>query len=140
MARSPFPLKAYCVFALAFAAALSASAAMAAPAEELGGHAPPLLAAPLTAEAFLRRVRAASVPVAPAYVPKTAHDNSPYRFDMTQNGRRMTAEEFDAWMKSRGIRVATGKPAGAESAAPSPASAAGAAEASTCAPTATTTC
>ena len=47
-----------------------------------------------------------------AYVPKTPHDNSPWRFDMQQNGKRMSAEEFDAWMKAKGIRVATGKPAG----------------------------
>jgi hypothetical protein len=32
------------------------------------------------------------------------------RFYMEQNGKRMTAAEFDAWMKARGIRVATGKP------------------------------
>ena len=43
-------------------------------------------------------------------MPKTAHDNSPYRFDMNQNGKRMTAEEFDAWMQAKGIRVATGQP------------------------------
>ena len=42
--------------------------------------------------------------VEPAYVPKTEHDNSPWRFDMSQNGRRMTADEFDAWMKAKGIR------------------------------------
>ncbi|MGO1070658.1 septal ring lytic transglycosylase RlpA family protein [Lysobacter sp. CA199] len=35
-----------------------------------------------------------------------AHD---YRFDMMQNGKSMTADEFDAWMKSRQVRVATGK-------------------------------
>lgn len=34
-----------------------------------------------------------------------------HRFDMQQGGRSMTAEEFDAWMKARGIRVATGAPA-----------------------------
>ena len=33
-----------------------------------------------------------------------------HRFDMQQNGRSMTAEEFDAWMKARGIRVAKGAP------------------------------
>ncbi|HEU0152794.1 MAG TPA: hypothetical protein VFQ84_05550 [Arenimonas sp.] len=65
---------------------------------------------------------------APAYQPKTAHDNSPWRFDMSQNGRRMTAEEFDAWMKAKGIRVATGKPGtatttAAPAAAPAPAAA-----------------
>lgn len=46
-----------------------------------------------------------------SYQPKTKDDNTPWRFDMNQNGRRMTAEEFDAWMKAKGIRVATGKPA-----------------------------
>lgn len=43
------------------------------------------------------------------YKPKTQYDNTPYRFNMHQNGKKMTAEEFDAWMKSRGIRVAKGK-------------------------------
>jgi rare lipoprotein A len=33
-----------------------------------------------------------------------------WRFDMRQDGRTMTADEFDAWMKSRGARVATGSP------------------------------
>ena len=40
-----------------------------------------------------------------AYKPRTEFDNAPWRFDMTQNGKRMTADEFDAWMKSRGVRV-----------------------------------
>lgn len=44
------------------------------------------------------------------YVPKTEHDNTPWRFNMTQGGRSMTADEFDAWLKKRGVRVATGKP------------------------------
>ena len=39
------------------------------------------------------------------YKPKTAYDNTPWRFNMTQNGKRMTADEFDAWMKARGVRV-----------------------------------
>jgi OOP family OmpA-OmpF porin len=46
-----------------------------------------------------------------AYVPRTEHDNTPWRFNMQQDGRTMTADEFDAWMKSRGVRVATGQPA-----------------------------
>lgn len=54
-----------------------------------------------------------------AYVPKTKDDNTPWRFDMNQNGKRMTSEEFDAWMKAKGIRVATGKP-GAETSPPPP--------------------
>ncbi len=40
-----------------------------------------------------------------AYKPKTEFDNTPWRFDMSQNGKRMTADEFDAWMKSKGVRV-----------------------------------
>lgn len=43
-----------------------------------------------------------------AYKPKTEFDNTPWRFDMNQNGKRMTAVEFDAWMKARGVRVAKG--------------------------------
>ena len=45
---------------------------------------------------------------APAPV-KTAIDGG-YRFDMHQNGKVMSADEFDAWMASRRVRVATGKP------------------------------
>jgi hypothetical protein len=55
-----------------------------------------------------------------AYKPQTQYDNSPWRFDMSQNGKRMTAEEFDAWMKARGVRVAKGA-AGATGAATMPA-------------------
>ena len=44
-----------------------------------------------------------------AYKPKTEFDNTPWRFDMSQNGKRMTADEFDAWMKARGLRVVGGK-------------------------------
>ena len=43
-----------------------------------------------------------------SYRPKTEFDNTPWRFDMNQNGKRMTADEFDAWMKARGVRVAKG--------------------------------
>ncbi|AKC85974.1 hypothetical protein [Pseudoxanthomonas suwonensis] len=56
-----------------------------------------------------------------AYQPKTEFDNTPWRFDMTQNGKRMTADEFDAWMKARGIRVSQGKPVTAQPAAAAPA-------------------
>ena len=51
-------------------------------------------------------------PVAPAsrsVVPSP--QASAQRFDMRQNGRTMTADEFDQWMQSRRMRVATGKPA-----------------------------
>jgi rare lipoprotein A len=106
-------------------------------------RAPPALSACVNVNDFIARARkpapqqvaareqaapaAASAPAsAPAYKPKTEHDNSPWRFDMSQNGRRMTAEEFDAWMKAKGIRVATGKPGPATAtaaAAPAPAAA-----------------
>jgi hypothetical protein len=101
-------------------------------------HSAPVPASCINVQAFVERARrpaaapaAATAPAtrpatsAPAsgsqgaYVPKTQHDNTPWRFDMNQNGRRMTAEEFDAWMKAKGIRVATGKPgASAPAAAP----------------------
>ncbi|MEO5630163.1 MAG: hypothetical protein ABIQ62_10425 [Thermomonas sp.] len=43
-----------------------------------------------------------------AYKPRTEFDNTPWRFNMNQNGKNMTADEFGAWMKSRGVRVAKG--------------------------------
>lgn len=46
------------------------------------------------------------------YVPKTQYDNTPYRFNMDK-GKRFTAAEFDAWMKSRGVRVVQARPADA---------------------------
>lgn len=56
-----------------------------------------------------------------AYKPKTQFDNTPWRFNMNQNGKNMTADEFSAWMKSRGVRVARGGGgAAAAPAAPAP--------------------
>jgi hypothetical protein len=43
-----------------------------------------------------------------AYKPRTQYDNAPWRFNMTQNGKNMTTDEFAAWMTSRGVRVARG--------------------------------
>lgn len=43
-----------------------------------------------------------------AYKPRTEFDNTPWRFNMNQDGKNMTADEFSAWMKSRGVRVARG--------------------------------
>ena len=42
------------------------------------------------------------------YKPRTEFDNTPWRFNMSQNGKNMTADEFAAWMTSRGVRVAKG--------------------------------
>lgn len=36
--------------------------------------------------------------------------NRDLRFDMRQDGRTMTADEFDAWMRTRRVRIATGQP------------------------------
>lgn len=44
------------------------------------------------------------------YKPKTEFDNTPWRFNMQQNGKQMTADEFDAWMKARGVRVVKARP------------------------------
>lgn len=58
-----------------------------------------------------------------AYKPRTAHDNKPYRFDMTQNGKRMTADDFDAWLKANGYsagRRADPAPPAQAPAAPAP--------------------
>ncbi|KLI99101.1 hypothetical protein [Luteimonas sp. FCS-9] len=40
-----------------------------------------------------------------AYVKQTEFDNTPYRFNMTQSGKRMTADDFDAWLKANGYSV-----------------------------------
>ena len=53
------------------------------------------------------RALTAHVPPPPAPVVKTPAGKS-NRFEMTQNGRRMSAGDFDAWMKARGIRIAKG--------------------------------
>lgn len=50
-------------------------------------------------------VPAAAAPVsasAATYVKRTEHDNTPYRFNMTQGGKRMTADDFDAWLQANG--------------------------------------
>ncbi|HWR96207.1 MAG TPA: hypothetical protein VN248_05710 [Arenimonas sp.] len=56
----------------------------------------------------LERMPEEAVPVtADAAKPKEA------RFNMTQGGKKMTPEDFDAWMKAQGIRIVPAKPAAA---------------------------
>lgn len=57
-----------------------------------------------------------------AYKPKTQYDNTPYRFNMTQNGKRMTADDFDAWLKANGYSAGKRQaaPAAAPAATPAP--------------------
>lgn len=71
-----------------------------------------------SANAGERRPDAAPAPAAttrPVAAAASASPGAPggngqeWRFDMRQDGRAMTADEFDAWMKSRRARVATGK-------------------------------
>jgi len=49
----------------------------------------------------------ATATAAPAerYVKQTEFDNTPYRFNMTQNGKRMSADDFDAWLEANGYSV-----------------------------------
>jgi hypothetical protein len=72
----------------------------------------PLIATSGTQEAATKKKStkaktAAKVVPAPAAQPT----DTSKRFNMTQNGKRMTADDFDAWMKKNGYRVATGAPA-----------------------------
>src|SRR3546814_17333292 len=55
-----------------------------------------------------------AVPAAAVATPSPASTTAPageqdWRFDMRQDGKAMTADEFDAWMRARRARVATGK-------------------------------
>lgn len=55
----------------------------------------------------------AAIPVASAAAADTPGPRAAsgeYRFDMRHDGKTMSAAEFDAWMKSRQVRVATGEP------------------------------
>lgn len=65
--------------------------------------------------AQVARRRAKVRHAAPKVAASAAHDTS-NRFLMTQNGKQMTADDFEAWMKARGIRVAKGTPESAKAA------------------------
>ncbi len=72
-----------------------------------------LLAALPVASANAGERSAQAATPAPAVLnrsPAAAQANVSQRFDMRQDGRTMTADEFDAWMRARRMRVATGKP------------------------------
>jgi rare lipoprotein A len=60
------------------------------------------------------RLKQAAASAAADTMPATAPASSTpsgesWRFDMNQDGRTMTADEFDAWMAQRKVRVATGR-------------------------------
>jgi rare lipoprotein A len=80
------------------------------------GERPPQAQSPGATSAASRTVAASG--------PASTRPGTEWRFDMLQDGKAMTADEFDAWMQSRRARVATGKagtPDPTGSAAPSPA-------------------
>ena len=52
------------------------------------------------------------------YAPRTQFDNTPWRFNAGGEGKKFDADEFDAWMKQRGVRIAKGKGEAAPIAAP----------------------
>lgn len=64
----------------------------------------------LPACAGSQKKAAAPVAARDASAAARGKDANPYRFDMTQRGKQMSADDFDAWMKARGLRVAQGKP------------------------------
>ena len=51
--------------------------------------------------------------VEPVPQPAVAKKGGPhgYRFNMTQHGKKMSADDFEAWMKANGLHVAKGAPA-----------------------------
>ncbi|MGV8940588.1 MAG: septal ring lytic transglycosylase RlpA family protein [Lysobacter sp.] len=51
-----------------------------------------------------------ATPLSSTTSPSSSADES-WRFDMNQDGRAMTADEFDTWMTQRKVRVATGRTA-----------------------------
>jgi hypothetical protein len=89
----------------------AAPAAPAPSAAQAPSEAPTQPAVPAVSDTapLIQEVVAASASVDPAagYQKKTEFDNTPYRFNAEKG---FTAAEFDAWMASRGIRIATGKP------------------------------
>ncbi|MBD8527510.1 hypothetical protein [Pseudomarimonas arenosa] len=54
-----------------------------------------------------------------SYQKQTEFDNTPYRFNM-KPGEKMSAEQFDAWMESRGIRIVRAKAENGESSPAAP--------------------
>jgi rare lipoprotein A len=55
-------------------------------------------------------VQAAVATPGNAGVPPPRVAGGEYRFDMMRDGQVMTADQFDAWMRERGVRIATGVP------------------------------
>ena len=70
---------------------------------------PSLLPAPAGGELQFAAKKRRKAAATPAKVEVKSNKPSD-RFYMTQNGKKMTADDFDAWMKKNGYRVAAGAP------------------------------
>ena len=99
------------------------------PARDRPANAPVAVVSATPAPTTIRRVVVTkgsrvvrNIPVAP---PAASTEPQPVpravRFNMSQDGKRMTADEFDAWMKAQGIRVAAGPSKPVTPAVPPPA-------------------
>jgi rare lipoprotein A len=74
-------------------------------------HAPPQeAAAPSAIDNLVAAIPVATAAAADKPGARVDHPAGDYRFDMRGDGKAMSAAEFDAWMKARQVRVATGKP------------------------------
>lgn len=80
-----------------------------------------LPAALLSACGGHKEVAKATPPVTDKIVeirPSERDGRGAFRFHMSNGDKRMSADEFDAWMKANGIRVAKGNPNAAPAAKP----------------------
>lgn len=73
-----------------------------------------MLAATMVALASCASHKAAKVEPAPQPAVASKGGAHGYRFNMTQHGKKMSAEDFDAWMKANGLHVAKGTDAKAK--------------------------
>jgi hypothetical protein len=96
------------LFCLACVTLAPATAALAAPLPK-NPPVPHAVAHAVGHHAHAAAHRRSKAPAAPKLVQAAPHDSS-NRFLMTQGGHQMSADDFDAWMKARGIRVAKGAP------------------------------
>lgn len=71
----------------------------------------PVIGAGTTVEAAKSKKKSTKLAPKPAAPTVAQPTDTSKRFNMTQDGKRMTADDFDAWMKKNGYRVATGAPA-----------------------------
>jgi len=71
--------------------------------------------APVTAQGDCQvtAVAAAPLPATAGHSKQAEFDNAPYRFNMVQNGRLMSADDFDLWLRANGYHIGRRVDAGA---------------------------